>query len=264
MERRTAQSLLLCLAMGATPSWAQSIRTESDIETEGQLVSTVPAGTAPLDVSSTTTVRHLSADFVDGYHGTVLAAMLTALQNQVEALHTAAPACSDDSGNRFVDCDNGTVTDSQTGMVWLANADCLGQASWYNAMLTVSGLADLDCSFSTPDCDCGLSDGSSPGEWRLASYAEWAAFLTGAASCNPTVADDAGDGCWSEACVTAGDCSFYAVEGAAYWTSTTMPTSIDVCGVACALTVFLVPGGVPGFLDKAAFEARFWPVRSGP
>ena len=44
----------------------------------------------------------------------------------VVALQTAAPTCPDDSGDRYVDCDNGTVTDNETGLVWLANADCFG------------------------------------------------------------------------------------------------------------------------------------------
>ena len=34
-----------------------------------------------------------------------------------------------------VDCGNGTVTDNRTGLVWLADADCLAEAvSWQEAM----------------------------------------------------------------------------------------------------------------------------------
>ena len=60
-----------------TPSTAGSIPTGysnqeitfyDGIVTEGQLVSSVATGTAPLVVSSTTTVSNLSADMLDGYH----------------------------------------------------------------------------------------------------------------------------------------------------------------------------------------------------
>jgi hypothetical protein len=43
----------------------------------------------------------------------------------VVALQTVVPSCADDSANRCVDCGNGTVTNNDTGLVWLANADCL-------------------------------------------------------------------------------------------------------------------------------------------
>ena len=31
-----------------------------------------------------------------------------------------------DNTNRYVDCGNGTVTDTVTGLIWLQDADCLG------------------------------------------------------------------------------------------------------------------------------------------
>jgi hypothetical protein len=38
-----------------------------------------------------------------------------------------APGCfnNDPAGLRFVDCGNGTVQDTQTGLIWLKNANCL-------------------------------------------------------------------------------------------------------------------------------------------
>ena len=41
----------------------------------------------------------------------------------------AAPPCFDDA-NRYVDCENGTVTDTVTGLIWLKNAGC----SWLRAL----------------------------------------------------------------------------------------------------------------------------------
>lgn len=40
-----------------------------DLRVEGQFISTVPTGTPPLEVSSTTGVANLNADTVDGFHG---------------------------------------------------------------------------------------------------------------------------------------------------------------------------------------------------
>ena len=94
----------------------------------------------------------------------------------VVALQTADPSCADDSGDIYVDCGNGTVTDNRTGLVWLKNANCLiavgGDVDWYTAMDFVAGLKDIPSSSVAALHDCGLSDGSSPGEWRLASVDE--------------------------------------------------------------------------------------------
>ena len=35
-----------------------------------------------------------------------------------------------DNTNRYVDCGNGTVTDTVTGLIWLKQADCLGINDW--------------------------------------------------------------------------------------------------------------------------------------
>ena len=112
---------------------------------------------------------------------TALAAPASAGDGLV-ALQTADPACPDNSGNIYVDCGNGTVTDNRTGLVWLANTNCVNGPSWYEAMEIAAGLADLPdgaCGggVTRDNCDCGLRDGSSPGEWRLASMAELKAMV---------------------------------------------------------------------------------------
>ena len=71
---------------------------------------------------------------------------------------------------RFTDNGDGTVTDNQTGLIWLKHANCFGNTTWYNALSACNGLADGDnvClggSFS-------LSDGSQAGDWRLPHYKE--------------------------------------------------------------------------------------------
>src|SRR6266540_598658 len=41
----------------------------------------------------------------------------------------AAGPCFDNV-NRYVNCHNGTVTDTVTGLIWLQQADCLPNANW--------------------------------------------------------------------------------------------------------------------------------------
>lgn len=64
---------------------------------------------------------------------------------------------------RFVDNNNGTVSDSATGLVWLKDASCLGAQPWSQALSVARGLANGAC---------GLKDGSSPGQWRLPTMLE--------------------------------------------------------------------------------------------
>ena len=78
-----------------------------------------------------------------------------------------APVCFDNA-NRYVDCGNGTVTDTVTGLIWLANANCFGTETYADANTMAAGLADGQC---------GLSDGSFAGDWRLATEAEWQATV---------------------------------------------------------------------------------------
>jgi len=58
---------------------------------------------------------------------------------------------------RFIDNGNGTVTDTMTGLVWLKRANCI-QGDWATALAAVSNLASGNC---------GLTDGSAAGSWRM-------------------------------------------------------------------------------------------------
>lgn len=63
---------------------------------------------------------------------------------------------------RFIDNGDGTVADTVTGLTWLRKADCINQ-SWSAALSTIQGLASGQC---------GLSDGSRAGQWRMPNRAE--------------------------------------------------------------------------------------------
>lgn len=182
----------------------------------------------------------------------------------VVALQTADPACGDNSAKIYVDCGNGTVTDNRTGLVWLANADCFGQMSWADAVATVSGLSDLDCGEAEEGCDCGLEDGSSPGEWRLPSRKEWGAMTADAITggCSPAITSDVvllfGDACWDQSCVDNDACSFLNVQSAIYWAANTR-----VVSPTFAYLVQLDSGWAGGWGFKPSSSPYVWPVRAG-
>lgn len=58
---------------------------------------------------------------------------------------------------RFIDNHDGILTDTMTGMVWLKEADCI-HGTWADALATISTLVSGQC---------GLSDGSRAGQWRM-------------------------------------------------------------------------------------------------
>jgi len=64
---------------------------------------------------------------------------------------------------RFTDHNDGTVTDTLTGLVWLKNAGCFGASNWSDALASASQLASGSC---------GLSDGSTAGQWRMPNVGE--------------------------------------------------------------------------------------------
>jgi hypothetical protein len=70
---------------------------------------------------------------------------------------------------RFIDNQDGTVTDKLTGLIWLKNTNCFGMMDWQSANLAVTHLKDGDCG---PDTALMLSDGSSAGDWRLPTMGE--------------------------------------------------------------------------------------------
>lgn len=203
---------------------------------------------------------------------TVLASAGAALGGQgLVALQTADPSCPNDGGNRYVDCRNGTVTDNETGLVWLARMDCFGPMNWHEAMESVAGLADLEdetvCGGLTRfECDCGLDDNSSPGEWRLPTFSELGVMIDAAISLScqdPVLTNDAGNGCWETlSCFFTDECSFSLPQSERYWTSSTVvntPTH--------AWTWELDQGQDTGYdkddNDLPDHPYYIWPVRRG-
>jgi len=65
---------------------------------------------------------------------------------------------------RFTDNEDGTVTDNLTGLIWLKYTYCFGNRIWLHSV--------NDCYYTLADGECGLTDGSTQGDWRLPNYRE--------------------------------------------------------------------------------------------
>ncbi len=162
----------------------------------------------------------------------------------------AAPPCFDDA-NRYVDCENGTVTDTVTGLIWLKNAGCLGSGRYAAANSAAAGLQTGVC---------GLTDNSSPGDWRLPTKTEWQEMIARAVvlGCTgvdaPSLTNTPGTGCFST-----GPQPFTGVQPGVYWTST---TSADFASYAWAVRLFF---GVGYYAWKPSTNNTLyvWPVRGG-
>ena len=166
------------------------------------------------------------------------------------------PGCfnNNPAGLRFVDCGNGTVQDTQTGLIWLKNANCLpvvgcvSCSDWAAANRRAAKLAD-----GTADgIACGLSDGSEAGMWRLPTIEEWQAIAYPYPSaCNPALPAASGSGCYSTGAWATG------VQSNDYWSSTTY-----VGNPGFAWRVYLGNGFVID--DHKPYPFYVWPVRGGP
>jgi hypothetical protein len=128
---------------------------------------------------------------------------------------------------RFVDNANGTVTDMLTGLVWLKQANCM-QGDWASSLAAVNGLASGQC---------GLSDGSAAGQWRMPNRNEMQSLqdrmMNNHSQWFPQV-DYNQDGSVFQAAILSG-----FIGSQYYWTSTT-----DAANVGEAWTVYSCDFGV--------------------
>ncbi len=152
---------------------------------------------------------------------------------------------------RFVASGNGTVKDLLSGLVWLQDANCNGPKNWWQGLSWANRLFDgcVDCGGS--DNDCGLSDGSRPGEWRLPNIRELQT-LSHFGYTHPALTNTQGDGQW-----TAGD-PFTGVVSNDYASSTTY---LDI--PSWNLYVSFAWGFAEAD-NRKTWSQYVWPVRGGP
>ena len=131
---------------------------------------------------------------------------------------------------RFTDNYDGTVTDHLTGLIWLKNANCYGIIDNDDA---------LRFSNKLENGECGLSDGSRPGDWRLPNVRELYSLI------------DFGN---EEPALPSGH-PFTSVQLSYYYTSTSLVTwSHDTW------SVHMMRGHVLWSCDD---DCYVWPVRGG-
>ena len=147
------------------------------------------------------------------------------------------------------------MTDTVTGLIWLKQANCLPADGWAAANQSAAALKDGDC---------GLTDKTSAGDWRLPTKHEWSTTIahavalgcvSGGPAGSPTLTDDAGTACYG----TGSGSSFTSVAPDAYWLS----TSNGAVGTR-AWFGDLSDGILYDFGSKSFGAARGWPVRGGP
>ena len=137
------------------------------------------------------------------------------------------------SGVRFTDNGDGTVTDNLTALVWLKNANCFGGVLWQAGLTVANTLASGVC---------GLSDGSSAGQWRMPNANEMNSLI---------------DLTQSSPALPLGHPFTSVQAGSFYWSSTSYSPAPVV-----AYSVRLSDGSL-NFAGKTNSFNPVWPVRGG-
>lgn len=159
---------------------------------------------------------------------------LTALELAAAPPAPVAPIITS-AATRFTDNGNGTVTDSITGLIWLKDVNCatVSPKAWAAALTVVATLASPSC---------GLSDGSTAGQWRLPSRNELQLLIDYTTS---------GPALPTSHPFTGAQFGYYY-----YWSSTTYAADSSY-----AWSVGLRDGDVYWNIKTGVFYV--WPVRSG-
>jgi len=145
---------------------------------------------------------------------------------------------------RFIDNADGTIADTLTGLVWLKNANCFEKQDWPAALGSAASLASGQC---------GLTDGSSAGAWRIPNLNELLS-LTSMEFTWPALPDRIGTGQWSE-----GD-PFTGVLSSRYWTSSIKVPDTN----SIAWVIHLAYGETyTGSSNNSNSINYLWPVRDG-
>jgi PKD repeat protein len=132
---------------------------------------------------------------------------------------------------RFTDNSDGTVTDNLTGLIWLKSANCFGLRTWSQALSDCNSLASGSC---------GLTDGSSAGDWRLPNVKELHSLI------------DYGQ----YAPALPSGHPFTNVQSSSCWSATTY-----AFGTGSAWLVRVYAGNV--YHNGESLGNNVWPVRSG-
>ncbi len=150
---------------------------------------------------------------------------------------------------RFTDNTDGTVTDNLTGLTWLKDSNC---AVFYSGDATGENRRNwteaLNSAAQLSNGQCGLSDGSADGDWRIPTKLELLSLIN----------DDYGDMALSNAAGTAqwteGD-AFLGVSANYFWSSTTRSAYVDRTWI-----VYMGDGSVTS--TQKSNTQQVWPIRN--
>ncbi len=149
---------------------------------------------------------------------------------------------------RFTDNEDGTVTDNLTGLIWLKDASCEGAMSWSDALTWSNSLYDGCTDCGGTNNDCGLTDSSGAGDWRvpnlkeLSSLIDYGAYAPALPSGHPFTGVISGGGAY-------------------YWSSTSYRSPSNAWYVHVGsgdVDIFTKVGDV-----GLGLQTWVWPVRSG-
>ena len=194
-----------------------------------------------------------------------------AVQVESTPVETRADRCLDYNEDfldqRYVDCNNGTVLDTVTDLLWLQDATCAGLpflagglGDWLDAVVSIARLADGVC---------GLTDGSQPGDWRLPSPLEWIktseravalGCTTPGAKDPPALTDTAGTGCLDDG-TTPFSGVLDALPDLRFWSNVSAFSPVVSLDFTRARAFNLNLGTSFTLLDKDFAGAYAWPVR---
>jgi hypothetical protein len=138
---------------------------------------------------------------------------------------------------RFVNNQNGTVTDQLTELVWLKNSNCFEKMDWGSAVQAVKTLKDGDCG---PDPSLVLSDGSSSGDWRLPTMKELCTLIDYGKR-NPALPDGH---------------KFWVVPGGYHWSATKLDYYAGMAWIV------YIESGTTCYEDVHNRAGHIWPVRN--
>ena len=151
---------------------------------------------------------------------------------------------------RFTINTNGTVTDNLTGLIWLRNANCVDTVGGINKGSGILNWADaLTWSNNLASGKCGLTDGSTAGQWRLPNVREMQSLIH-YGYYNPALPNTYGSGKWTESD------PFTGVELNYYWSSSTIAALTDHAWIVS------LAFGLVDYVQKTGGR-HVWPVRGG-
>jgi hypothetical protein len=137
---------------------------------------------------------------------------------------------------RFIDNEDGTVTDNLTKLVWLKNAACFEMMDWRNAVQAAKGLKEGDCG---PNPKLVLCDGSSAGDWRLPTMEELCTLIDFSRR-DPALPDGH---------------KFWVVPKGYHWSATTLEHYSEMAWIV------YIESGTTCYEDVKNRAGFIWPVR---